>query len=220
MKDPIFKIEIFNKKKEIIDKLDYLLYSLDDTDTMPVKQFTESENNYDKRIKKVVEEQFDFDKTESKDMKFMLGLIKKLYLYNDTIHGAMPVTVEDIIISEYQSYINNKVLFTTDDGVDMKVGSTYYFIGKKWIGADESIIDVTINEKFDINRKATHAFGIKENAQKELDKKDVYKYISQLESETFEGWSEDSINGYLTACKSIKEKIKQIKNDYKNSLPL
>ncbi len=144
----------------------------------------------------------------------MLSLIKKLYLSNDTIQGAMPVTVEDIIISEYQSYINDKVLFTTEDGVDMKIGSTYYFIAKKWLGADnESIIDVTINEKFDINRKATHAFGIKENAQKELDKKDVYKYISQLESESFEGWSEDSVNGYLTACKSIKEKIKQIKNE-------
>jgi hypothetical protein len=107
LKDPIFKIEIFNQKKEIIDKLYYLLYSLDDTDTMPVKQFTESENDYDKRIKEVVKEQFYFDLPESKDMMFMLGLIKK---YN--------FTNEDFIISEYQSYLNNKILFTTEDDVD------------------------------------------------------------------------------------------------------
>ena len=86
----------------------------------------------------------------------------------------------------------NKVLFTTEDGVDMKLGSTYYFIAKEWLGSlEESVCSTTITEKFNINKKALIAFGIKENAQQELDKKDVYKYISQLESESFEGWSQD-----------------------------
>jgi hypothetical protein len=109
----------------------------------------------------------------------------------------------------------NKVLFTTEDGIDIKMGDTYYFIAKEWLGSlEESVCSTTITKEWDINRRAELVFGIKENAQQELDKKDVYKYISQLESESsFEGWSLDAINGYLTACKSIKEKIKQIKND-------
>ncbi len=108
----------------------------------------------------------------------------------------------------------NKVLFTTEDGVDMKLGSTYYFIAKEWLGSlEESVCSTTITKEWDINRRAELVFGIRDNAQQELDKKDVYKYIKQLESESFEGWSLDAINGYLSACKSIKEKIKQIKND-------
>lgn len=146
MKDPIFKIETFNQKKETIDKLYYLLDCL--TYAIPVKQFTESENQYNKRIIEF-RNQCDFDLPESKDMMFMLGLIKK---YN--------YTNEDIIISEYQSYINDKVL--SKEEIINKLGY---------------LVDC----------------------------------LEQLESESFEGWSEDSINGYLTASKSIKEKIKQIK---------
>ena len=37
----------------------------------------------------------------------------------------------------------------------------------------------------------------------------VFAYIVQLENESFEGWSEDSRNGYMTATKSIKEKVRQ-----------
>ena len=36
----------------------------------------------------------------------------------------------------------------------------------------------------------------------------VLEYIEKLEKQSFAGWSEDSINGYLTAMRSIKEKIK------------
>jgi hypothetical protein len=32
-------------------------------------------------------------------------------------------------------------------------------------------------------------------------------YIDKLKNESFEGWSEDAIKGYLTACESIKSKV-------------
>ena len=35
-------------------------------------------------------------------------------------------------------------------------------------------------------------------------KNNYVKYISQLENHSFVGWSEDSINGYLTACATLK----------------
>jgi hypothetical protein len=37
--------------------------------------------------------------------------------------------------------------------------------------------------------------------------KELLEYIEELESESFDGWSEDTISGYLTACKSIAEKF-------------
>ena len=39
---------------------------------------------------------------------------------------------------------------------------------------------------------------------------DVERYIDKLESESFEGWTEDAIKGYLTACESIKQNVKNI----------
>lgn len=36
---------------------------------------------------------------------------------------------------------------------------------------------------------------------------EVLKEITELENQSFEGWSDDAINGYLTACKTIKEKL-------------
>lgn len=39
---------------------------------------------------------------------------------------------------------------------------------------------------------------------------EIKQYILSLESESFIGWTEDSINGYLTACESIKQKIDTI----------
>ena len=37
----------------------------------------------------------------------------------------------------------------------------------------------------------------------------VLEYIEKLEKQSFVGWSEDSISCYLTAMRSIKEKLKQ-----------
>jgi hypothetical protein len=38
--------------------------------------------------------------------------------------------------------------------------------------------------------------------------KDNYvEYISQFENQSFVGWSEDSINGYLTACATLKNNL-------------
>jgi hypothetical protein len=38
--------------------------------------------------------------------------------------------------------------------------------------------------------------------------KDNYvEYISQLENQSFVGWSEESINGYLTACSTLKNNL-------------
>jgi hypothetical protein len=37
--------------------------------------------------------------------------------------------------------------------------------------------------------------------------KSIIEQITDLENQSFEGWSEDAINGYLTACKTIKEKL-------------
>jgi hypothetical protein len=37
--------------------------------------------------------------------------------------------------------------------------------------------------------------------------KSIVNQITELENQSFEGWSDDAINGYLTACKTIKEKL-------------
>lgn len=37
----------------------------------------------------------------------------------------------------------------------------------------------------------------------------LIKYIESLESDSFVGWTADEVKGYLTACKSIKEKAKE-----------
>jgi len=41
----------------------------------------------------------------------------------------------------------------------------------------------------------------------------VERYIDELKSESFEGWTEGEIRGYLTACESIKQKVKSILNE-------
>lgn len=38
----------------------------------------------------------------------------------------------------------------------------------------------------------------------------LIEYIELIEEESFIGWSEDEIKGYLTASYSIKEKAKEI----------
>ena len=37
----------------------------------------------------------------------------------------------------------------------------------------------------------------------------MFDFINHLRSESFEGWSEDSINGYMTALKTVEEKMKE-----------
>ena len=37
-------------------------------------------------------------------------------------------------------------------------------------------------------------------------KNDCIKFINKLEDESFDGWSEEAISGYLTACMTIKQK--------------
>jgi hypothetical protein len=39
---------------------------------------------------------------------------------------------------------------------------------------------------------------------------EIERYIDKLKSESFEGWTEDEIKGYLTACESIKQKVKKV----------
>jgi hypothetical protein len=39
---------------------------------------------------------------------------------------------------------------------------------------------------------------------------EIERYIDKLKSESFEGWTDDEIKGYLTACESIKQKVKKI----------
>ena len=38
---------------------------------------------------------------------------------------------------------------------------------------------------------------------------EVIEYIKKLMNDSFEGWSEEEVNAYLTACISIKEKIEK-----------
>ena len=40
--------------------------------------------------------------------------------------------------------------------------------------------------------------------------KKVLQYINTLEENSFDGWNDDQINAYLTACTSIKEKINEV----------
>lgn len=42
---------------------------------------------------------------------------------------------------------------------------------------------------------------------------EIERYIEKLKSESFEGWCEDEIKGYLTACESIKQKVKKVQNE-------
>jgi hypothetical protein len=37
---------------------------------------------------------------------------------------------------------------------------------------------------------------------------DFIQFINKLENESFDGWSEEAISGYLTACVTIKEQFK------------
>jgi hypothetical protein len=48
---------------------------------------------------------------------------------------------------------------------------------------------------------------------------ELQKYIDKLKSESFDGWTEDEIKGYLTACESIKMKIENIRNSDKDEQP-
>lgn len=79
--------------------------------------------------------------------------------------------------------IKNKPLFTTTDGVEMFFGDTYFYIGKQWLGADkQSIIPRTIDDKWDINKKADITYGILENAETDL------KPIVYIVTNTEMGW--------------------------------
>ena len=101
---------------------------------------------------------------------------------------------------------SDEILFTTSDGVNIKFGDTYYFVTKKWLGTDElKVFSRTIDDNYDINKKSPVTYGIKENAEK--DAMPILEYVNILESGSFDGWSDEAIAGYLTACKSIKEKI-------------
>lgn len=40
--------------------------------------------------------------------------------------------------------------------------------------------------------------------------KEIIDYIEKLETDSFEGWSEDAKRGYLTACSSIKESARTL----------
>lgn len=44
--------------------------------------------------------------------------------------------------------------------------------------------------------------------------KHILNYIKTLKSNSFEGWTDDEKNGYLTACTSIEEKILSSKKEY------
>ncbi len=39
----------------------------------------------------------------------------------------------------------------------------------------------------------------------------IERYIDELKIESFEGWTEEAVKGYLTACESIKQKVKEVK---------
>ena len=40
-------------------------------------------------------------------------------------------------------------------------------------------------------------------------KNDCVQFIDKLEDESFDGWSEEAISGYLTACMTIKKQFKK-----------
>lgn len=44
--------------------------------------------------------------------------------------------------------------------------------------------------------------------------KHILNYIKKLKTDSFEGWSDDEKNGYLTACVSIEEKILSSEKEY------
>jgi 3-methyladenine DNA glycosylase AlkD len=39
---------------------------------------------------------------------------------------------------------------------------------------------------------------------------DIKRYIKSLKEQSFEGWSEEEVKGYLTACESINQKVDKV----------
>lgn len=39
---------------------------------------------------------------------------------------------------------------------------------------------------------------------------EIKRYIKTLKEQSFEGWSEEEIKGYLTACESINKKVDKV----------
>jgi hypothetical protein len=88
-------------------------------------------------------------------------------------------------------------------------------VGKEFYESNDEIITVYKQETLEeaaknysiyneqVNKAIQEAvkFGAK------WQKNNYVKYISQLENHSFVGWSEDSINGYLTACATLKDNI-------------
>ena len=70
----------------------------------------------------------------------------------------------------------------------------------------ESLEEIALNYSIyniQVNKAIQEAvkFGAKWREDKYVE------YISQLENQSFVGWSEESINGYLTACSTLKNNL-------------
>lgn len=65
---------------------------------------------------------------------------------------------------------------------------------------------LSLNEQ--IQRSGGFIVGFKEGMIEgaKWQKNDCIKFINKLEDESFDGWSEEAISGYLTACMTIKQK--------------
>lgn len=57
-------------------------------------------------------------------------------------------------------------------------------------------------ERYDCNKEFREEF--KKGAK--WQKNDCVQFINKLEDESFDGWSEEEISAYLTACMTIKKK--------------
>jgi hypothetical protein len=77
----------------------------------------------------------------------------------------------------------------------------------------EKTVEISIFESLQKVEAETHKENIRlKDKLKILDLQSsldvVFAYIVQLENESFEGWSDEARNGYITATTSIKEKVR------------
>ena len=111
-----------------------------------------------------------------------LGYIdgRKHLLFNTNYLNSYLSTNFELMPEDFNPHVAPKVGDVTHKGVIDTIGNCANCGVEFHIHKDETI--------------ATHSL-------------DLVEEITELENQSFEGWSNDAIDGYLTACKTIKEKL-------------
>ncbi len=145
---------------------------------------------------------------------------RNIYITSDEV-----IKISDYILCNNEVYkwhdnieeSDRKIILTTDqdlikDGVQAIPAE---FL--EWFVKNQSCEEVKIKPLLSNNGRALFGYKIIIPKEKDnfpdikigsiLSSEDIVKEITELENQSFEGWTTDSIKGYLLACKNIKEKL-------------